>query len=104
TVVPGRPRTPHRRRHARCARCGIDAPFRPEIDSRTLALSTRGSMPQLRLLLATLAVVVLTALVPSPTRAQNDDERARSHFLAGRSYMDQARYDEAAEQFAEAYA
>jgi hypothetical protein len=33
----------------------------------------------------------------------SDDERARSHFMAGSSYFDQRRYVDAAEQFAEAY-
>lgn len=48
--------------------------------------------------------VLAGGLSPLLVRAQqSDDERARAHFLAGRSYMEQARYDDAAEQFHEAY-
>jgi tetratricopeptide (TPR) repeat protein len=35
--------------------------------------------------------------------AQSDDERARTHFQAGRSYYDQARYAEAAREFQASY-
>ena len=35
--------------------------------------------------------------------AQSDDERARTHFEAGRSYYDQARYAEAASEFQASY-
>lgn len=43
-------------------------------------------------------------LAPSEVHAQqSDDERARSHFMAARSYADQARWDDAVAQFEEAY-
>lgn len=35
---------------------------------------------------------------------QTDDDRARMHFQSGMSYYEQARYDEAAREFVEAYA
>jgi Tfp pilus assembly protein PilF len=39
----------------------------------------------------------------SASAQSSDDERARGHFLAGSSYFDQGRYDQAAEQFETAY-
>lgn len=49
-------------------------------------------------------IVGLSMIVASPALAQDgDDERARGHFLAGRSYFDQGRYSDAAEQFEEAF-
>lgn len=63
----------------------------------------RPSPTALRLAVLAGALLVAT-LGPAPAAAQqSDDERARAHFLAGRSYMEQARYDDAAEQFQEAY-
>ncbi|HKU40364.1 MAG TPA: tetratricopeptide repeat protein, partial [Polyangiales bacterium] len=44
-----------------------------------------------------------TALTDRTARAQSDDERARTHFEAGRSYYDQARYVEAAREFQASY-
>ena len=38
-----------------------------------------------------------------PVQAQSDDERAHAHFMAAQSYMDQGRYEDAAEQFEESY-
>lgn len=38
-----------------------------------------------------------------PVRAQTDDERARTHFQAGSSYYDQARYEDAAHEFQQAF-
>lgn len=34
---------------------------------------------------------------------EGDDERARAHFVSGRAYFDQARYEDAAREFEEAY-
>jgi tetratricopeptide (TPR) repeat protein len=56
----------------------------------------------MRVLAGTLLVLVLSS-VTSMVAAQSDDERAHGHFLAGRSYMDQGRYEDAAEQFQESY-
>jgi tetratricopeptide (TPR) repeat protein len=41
--------------------------------------------------------------VALPAYAQSDDERARMHFEAGRSYYDQARYDDASREFQQAF-
>ncbi len=57
----------------------------------------------MRLVITGVLGLVLAGTAAS-AEAQSDDERARSHFLAGSSYFDQARYEEAAEQFKEAYA
>lgn len=45
------------------------------------------------------------ALLPDPAAAQSDsdEQRARQHFNAGRSYYEQARYEDAAREFREAY-
>jgi tetratricopeptide (TPR) repeat protein len=56
----------------------------------------------MRVLASALLVLVLSS-VTSMVAAQSDDERAHGHFLAGRSYMDQGRYEDAAEQFQESY-
>ncbi len=53
--------------------------------------------------LATALVVLTLSSVSSVVAAQSDDERAHGHFLAARSYMDQGRYEDAAEQFRESY-
>ena len=45
-------------------------------------------------------VVVGTAV---SAHAQSDDERARTHFEAGSSYYDQARYADAAREFQASY-
>lgn len=53
-----------------------------------------------------LLIAVLGASAPSEIAAQpggTDDERARSHFLAATSYLEQHRYAEAAAQFEEAF-
>jgi hypothetical protein len=50
-----------------------------------------------------MTTAVAIAASPSAARAQSDDERARAHFSAGRSYFEQGRYDEAAREFREAY-
>jgi hypothetical protein len=49
--------------------------------------------------------LLATLLLPSAIAAAQvtDDERARTHFLAGSSYYDQRRFLEAAEQFRDAY-
>lgn len=49
-----------------------------------------------------IALISLAGPVSAQT-GETDDERARSHFLAGRSYFEQRRYNEAAEQFYDAY-
>lgn len=43
------------------------------------------------------------AAQPSIAQAQSDDERARMHFQAGRSYFDQRRLEDALREFNEAY-
>jgi tetratricopeptide (TPR) repeat protein len=51
--------------------------------------------------------VVLASLwlLAAPLSAQvSDDERARTHFEAGRSYYEQARYDDAVREFDQAFA
>lgn len=50
-----------------------------------------------------LLVLAVSLLATTASAQGSDDERARAHFMAGRSYMEQARYDDAAEQFQEAY-
>lgn len=47
--------------------------------------------------------LVCVATSASAQRAESDDERARMHFLAGTSYVEQRRFNEAAEQFYDAY-
>ena len=39
----------------------------------------------------------------APASAQSDDERARFHFQAGRSYFEQGRYEESVREWSEAY-
>jgi tetratricopeptide (TPR) repeat protein len=39
----------------------------------------------------------------APVHAQTDDERARTHFEAGRSYYEQAQYEDATREFQESY-
>jgi len=39
----------------------------------------------------------------APAHAQTDDERARTHFEAGRSYYEQAQYEDATREFQESY-
>jgi len=48
-------------------------------------------------------VVVMLLLSRVASAQQTDDERARMHFQSGISYYEQARYDEAAREFVEAY-
>ncbi|HEX7478643.1 MAG TPA: hypothetical protein VF331_12605 [Polyangiales bacterium] len=48
-------------------------------------------------------LVAAGCLWSSGVCAQSDDERARTHFEAGRAYYDEARYDDAAREFDEAY-
>lgn len=50
------------------------------------------------------ATLLFVLALPSLASAQGDTERARAHHEAGVSYFDQGRYEEAAEQFQEAYA
>lgn len=51
-----------------------------------------------------LLVAIATLFVALPAAAQvSDDEQARMHFMAGTSYFDQARYEEAAQEFEESY-
>lgn len=47
-----------------------------------------------------LAVIVARV---APVHAQTDDERARTHFEAGRSYYEQAQYEDAAREFQESF-
>jgi tetratricopeptide (TPR) repeat protein len=51
------------------------------------------------------AFSLLLALAAQSVHAQevSDDERARTHFEAGRSYYEQARYDDSAREFKEAF-
>jgi tetratricopeptide (TPR) repeat protein len=49
-----------------------------------------------------LGLAVIMAQV-APVRAQSDDERARTHFEAGRSYYEQAQYEDAAREFQESF-
>jgi tetratricopeptide (TPR) repeat protein len=53
--------------------------------------------------LGALGIVVLAAGTPAPARAQTDDERARTHFESGRSYYEQAQYEDAAREFQESF-
>ncbi|MFK7987035.1 MAG: hypothetical protein AB8I08_13505 [Sandaracinaceae bacterium] len=55
------------------------------------------------LLLACLSMLPQLAVQPSIAEAQSDDERARMHFQAGRSYFDQRRLEDALREFNEAY-
>jgi hypothetical protein len=49
-------------------------------------------------------VLAFLVLPPAVAHAQvSDDERARMHFEAGRSYYDQARYEDAEREFMESY-
>lgn len=52
--------------------------------------------------LGSLGTAVLMVLA-APVRAQTDDERARTHFEAGRSYYEQARYEDGAREFQESF-
>jgi tetratricopeptide (TPR) repeat protein len=42
-------------------------------------------------------------LCPAVARAQSDDERARLHFQAGRSYFEQGRYEDSLREWQESY-
>lgn len=55
------------------------------------------------LLLACLSMLPQLVVQPSMAAAQSDDERARMHFQAGRSYFDQRRLEDALREFNEAY-
>src|SRR5213080_2085242 len=49
-------------------------------------------------------LALLLMLLDLPARAAaSDDEAARVHFLSGQAYYDQANYDDALREFAEAY-
>jgi len=48
------------------------------------------------------AALAVTA-APRPVAAQSDDERARFHFQAGRSYYDQGSYENAVREWQESY-
>ena len=53
-----------------------------------------------------LFVALIIMSVATPALAQEhegDDERARAHFMAGTSYFEHRRFNEAAEQFYDAY-
>ncbi len=51
-----------------------------------------------------LALMLCSLLSAAKVSAQvSDDERARTHFESGRSYYEQARYDDAAREFQEAF-
>jgi len=57
-----------------------------------------------RFILALFATVLLSSSWPMVASAQEaDDDRARQHYLAGSSYYDQGRYEDAAREFREAY-
>lgn len=49
------------------------------------------------------AVCLALCVTTAASAQRTDDERARAHFLAGNSYFEQARYQEAHDQFLEAY-
>jgi tetratricopeptide (TPR) repeat protein len=49
-----------------------------------------------------LGLAVIMAQV-APVHAQTDDERARTHFEGGRSYYEQAQYEDAAREFQESF-
>jgi tetratricopeptide (TPR) repeat protein len=51
-----------------------------------------------------LALVSLSLFASNALAQVSDDERARTHFEAGRSYYEQARYDDSAREFQEAFA
>jgi tetratricopeptide (TPR) repeat protein len=55
--------------------------------------------------MARLLAIGLAFALSSLAHAQNasDDENARAHFVSGRAYFDQARYEDAAREFEEAY-
>jgi tetratricopeptide (TPR) repeat protein len=55
-------------------------------------------------LVVALSAALAAAVYAPRARAQSDDERARTHFEAGSSYYDQARYDDASREFEQAYA
>ncbi len=50
-----------------------------------------------------LLITVSFGCLTGAAYAQSDDERARTHFEAGRSYYDQARYDDASREFMQAF-
>jgi tetratricopeptide (TPR) repeat protein len=52
---------------------------------------------------ATVAVAWLVAGGALAQDTRSDDQRARDHFGAGRAYYEQARYEDAAREFSEAY-
>jgi len=56
-----------------------------------------------RVILGASLLALLTVAYAPAAQAQSDDERAHGHFLAARSYMDQGRYEDAAEQFEESF-
>lgn len=56
---------------------------------------------RMQFLLAAILIVFAAARADAQV---SDDERARTHFEAGRSYYEQARYDDSAREFKEAFA
>src|SRR4051794_19764365 len=55
------------------------------------------------LVLASLMLSGLMLTAASAHAQTTDDERARTHFEAGRSYYEQARYDDASREFQNAF-
>jgi tetratricopeptide (TPR) repeat protein len=49
------------------------------------------------------ALLLALLIGAAPASAQSDDERARFHFQAGRSYFEQGRYEESVREWSEAY-
>ncbi len=60
-------------------------------------------MSRLGVFLAMTLTLLSLASLASAQPVESDDEQARSHFLAARSYYEQARYEDAAREFEEAY-
>jgi tetratricopeptide (TPR) repeat protein len=60
-------------------------------------------MRHLTSLFAAVSLVTLVGLSSASAQAESQDERARLHFEAGRSYYDEGRYERALEEFEHAY-
>jgi tetratricopeptide (TPR) repeat protein len=58
---------------------------------------------ELRILGLGIVLVASTSIAVGRARAQTDDERARTHFEAGRSYYEQAQYADAVREFRESF-
>src|SRR5262245_18640350 len=65
-------------------------------------LSAHGNRMRIELRILGLGVLFI-GVMSGQARAQSDDERARNHFEAGRSYYEQAQYEDAVREFQESF-